>query len=585
MKKNQDNNSSLKVFLRLLSYSYKFKALFFWAVIFSLISVIFSVIGPLIVSDAVKFMTGDNFLLSGLLVYVKRLAVIYLFAAAFNYAYGLLTNILTQNTIRNIRDELFTKLSKMPVKFLDQNKTGVLIGNIINDVETVGEGMISNITLLFMCSATVCVTLVSMFILDPIIALIVVCLTPLALLTAYSLSKLSKRYFSQTQKNLGLLNAVSNEMISGQKIVKAYLYEETAKRKFAETNDALYSTSVKSQFLSSMVNPLVRYIGLFTYISVGIFCVFFSVPINITTAFLMYSNQYARPFTDITSVITQLQSAIAAAERIFSVLNEKEDTEDRENAVTLNNFRGDVVFDNVDFSYSEDKPLIKGFSLSVSKGQKIAIVGPTGSGKTTLVNLLMRFYDVDGGAIFLDGYNVKDIKRESLHRAFGMVLQDAYLFTGTIKENIAYGKEGATEEEIIEAAKNADCYDFVTNLKDGFDTIISDGLMNISKGQKQLIFIARIMLNIPPLLILDEATSSIDTYIEMRIKNVFDSMMKGRTSFVVAHRLSTILNADLILVMNNGNVIEKGSHKELMDKNGFYRKLYDSQYSVSANQQ
>jgi ATP-binding cassette subfamily B protein len=467
----------------------------------------------------------------------------------------------------------------MPIKFLDETKSGVLISNIINDVEAVGEGLISNITLLIMGAATISVTLVFMLILNPLIAGFVVFLTPLALLFAYKLAKKGKKYFSHNQKNLGLLNAVANEMITFQKTVKAYGYESEAERIFGEKNRDLYRSGISSQFLSSMVNPMIRYINIFTYIIVGFACVELGVPIEVTTAFLMYSNQYARPFMDITSVITQLQSAIAAAERVFSVMDEPTESDDKADAAVLDTFSGDIVFDNVSFSYSKDRPLIQNFSLSVKSGQKIAIVGPTGSGKTTLVNLLMRFYDVDGGAIYLDGHDIREITRDSLRRAFGMVLQDAYLYTGTIRENIAYGKAGATDEEVVVAAKRANCYDFIMNLQDGFDTVVADGLTNISKGQKQLIFIARIMLNIPPLLILDEATSSIDTYVERRIKKVFDGMMKGRTSFVVAHRLSTILNADLILVMKDGNVIEKGTHGELMEMKGFYFELYNSQYN------
>jgi ABC-type multidrug transport system fused ATPase/permease subunit len=536
------------------------------------------VLGPMIVSDAVRLIKAGGFELSALYPHIFRLTAVYSAASVFNYAYGLSTNILTQNTIGNIRNALFFKLSKMPVKFIDENKTGVLISNIINDVDTVGEGMISNITLFFMGASTVAVTIVSMFVLDYRIALGVVAMTPVALFTAYCLAKRGKKHFSRNQKNLGLLNAVSNEMISAQKTVKAYLYEASAEEKFGAVNRELYLSGIKSQFLSSLVNPLVRYISTATYVVVGSICVMVGADISVAAAFLMYSNQYARPFMDITSVITQLQSAIAAAERVFGVLDASEETADAEGAAVLTDVRGDIVFDDVSFSYSKDKPLIKNFSLSVSRGQKVAVVGPTGSGKTTLVNLLMRFYDVDGGAIYIDGHDIRDIERRSLRRAFGMVLQDAYLFTGTIGDNIAYGKEGASEEEIIAAAKNADCYDFIVNLPDGFDTVISDGLMNISKGQKQLIFIARIMLNLPPLLILDEATSSIDTYIEKRIKNAFDGLMKGRTSFVVAHRLSTILNADLILVMKDGDVVEKGTHAELIELNGFYSRIYHSQF-------
>jgi ABC-type multidrug transport system fused ATPase/permease subunit len=533
----------------------------------------------MIVSEAVKLMKTDGFSMQEIIKTVGKLLAVYIPAAGFNYAYALSTNVLTQKIVRNIRNGLFVKLSKMPIKFIDENKSGILISNIINDVETVGEGLVSNITLFVMGASTITATLVFMLLLNPLIAVFVVVLTPLALFGAYKLAKSGKKYFSRNQKNLGLLNAVANEMITYQKTVKAYGYENEAERIFGEKNLELYKSGISSQFLSSMVNPMIRYISIFTYIIVGFACVEMGVPIEVTTAFLMYSNQYARPFMDITSVITQLQSAIAAAERIFSVMDEQAEADDAADAAVLDTFKGDVVFDDVSFSYSKDKPLIKNFSLKVESGQKIAIVGPTGSGKTTLVNLLMRFYDVDVGAIYLDGHDIRNITRDSLRRAFGMVLQDAYLYTGTIKENIAYGKAGATDEEVVVAAKRANCYDFVMNLQDGFDTVISDGLTNISKGQKQLIFIARIMLNIPPLLILDEATSSIDSYVERRIKNVFDGMMKGRTSFVVAHRLSTILNADLILVMKDGNVIEKGTHTELMEMKGFYFELYNSQYA------
>ena len=573
------SSSSIKVFLRVLSYSYKYKALFFAAVAFSLVSVVFSVMGPRLVGEAVGLIkTGSGFDLTAVRAVVIKLLAVYVLAAVFGYAHALATNVLTQYTIRNLRNTLFIKLTEMPVQYLDSQKTGDLISRLINDVEAVGDGLISNVALFLTGSSMIIGTIVSMMLENFSISLVVLCLTPLAFLVSYRLARSGKRYFGETQRNIGALNAVANEMITGQKTVKAYLYERTAESKFADVNAKLHASSVKSQFISSMVNPIVRYIGIITYGVVGIVCVAMGISVDVTTAFLMYSNQYARPFMDVTSVVTQLQSAVAAAERIFAVLDRPSEPRDSENAVTLCGIAGDVLFDNVSFSYIKEKPLIKNLSISVKRGQKVAVVGPTGSGKTTLVNLLMRFYDVDSGAIYLDGHDIRNIARDSLRHSFGMVLQDAYLTTGTVRENIAYGKPEASEEEIIEAAKNANCYDFISALPEGLDTVVSDSLMNVSKGQKQLIFLARIMLNLPPLLILDEATSNIDTYIEARIKNVFDNMMKGRTSFVVAHRLSTVLNADLILVMNDGNVVEQGTHKELMEKKGFYSELYNSQY-------
>lgn len=458
------------------------------------------------------------------------------------------------------------------------------MSRIINDIDQISTGLIQGFSQLFTGIITILGTLGIMIAINFKIALVVVLMTPLSLFVGGFIAKHSKAMFTEQSKIRGEITGYIQEMVGNQKLVKAFSYEDNSQEKFEEINSRLYTSGVKSQFFSSLTNPCTRFVNGIVYATVGIISAISAINGNISigkiSSFLNYANQYTKPFNEISSVITELQSALASAERVFEVLDEEDEIKDKENAIDLKECDGNIEIKDVSFSYNPDVKLIENFNLSVKKGEKIAIVGPTGCGKTTLINLLMRFYNIDSGEIFISGHNINDITRKSSRAMFGMVLQETWLYSGTIKENIAYGKPDTTDEEIIEAAKMAHAHEFITRLPNGYDTKISGDGNNISQGQKQLLCIARIMLTKPPMLILDEATSSIDTRTEIFIQNAFNKMMEGRTSFIVAHRLSTIKEADLILVMNKGHIIEQGTHEELIEKNGFYANLYNSQFSV-----
>lgn len=501
----------------------------------------------------------------------------------------LLQNIFTQKlayrTIRDIRNKSIESIESVPLSYIDGNDKGDILSRVITDVTEISDGLLLGFTQLFNGIVTIVATLVIMLVLSWKIALAVVVLTPLSLFVARYVSKITAGQFKTQAGKRGEMTSLVDEMVGNQKVVKAFSREDKNEADFAVINEDLKACGTKATFYSALTNPSTRFINNVIYIAVGLIGAMIVIAdpngftVGTLTAFLMYATRYTKPFNEISGVITELQSAFTSAKRIFELLDAPREEPDADDALTLENTKGKVTLKNVEFSYDKNVELIKDLNLNVKPGQHIAIVGPTGCGKTTIINLLMRFYDADGGEISVDGLPIKDIKRNSLRASYGMVLQETWLKKGTVKENIAYGSPDADEKSIIEAAKNAHADSFIKRLPDGYDTVISDEAGGISEGQKQLLCIARIMLNLPNMLILDEATSSIDTRTEQKIQSAFDAMMKGRTSFIVAHRLSTIKNADRILVMNKGRVLEQGTHKDLLEKQGFYYNLYNSQFA------
>ncbi|HEX9026204.1 MAG TPA: ABC transporter ATP-binding protein, partial [Clostridium sp.] len=479
----------------------------------------------------------------------------------------------------------FNKLNTLPFKYIDSNAHGDIISKIVNDVDAVSDGLLQGLTQLFTGVVTIILTLVFMLSISPVITLVVVLVTPLSLLVASFIAKRSNKMFKEQSKTQGELSGYIEEMIGNQKIINAFDHGSASINKFKEINSRLYNCGVKAQFYSSLSNPSTRFVNGLVYASVGvigtIYAILGTISIGNIASFLTYANQYTKPFNEITSVISQLQTALSSSKRLFDLLDEKSEKGDLDKSVNKTTCIGNIDFSNVCFSYNNSRKLIENFNLKVQSGDKIAIVGPTGSGKTTLVNLLMRFYDVNSGTIKIDGIPINNLTKDNLRHLFGMVLQETWLYTGTISDNISYGKRDATMEEIIYAAKKAKAHNFIMKLPNGYDTLVSEGGSNISAGQKQLLCIARIMLVNPPMLILDEATSSIDTRTEINIQEAFNKIMIGRTSFIVAHRLSTIRQADIILVLKDGKIIEQGNHDDLLSKNGFYKTLYNSQFSIN----
>ena len=499
--------------------------------------------------------------------------------ALFTWGMTVFTNALSNHSIEKMRKDAFGKISKLPLKFFDGHSHGDIISRLTNDIDAVSEGLLQGITQLFSGIVTVVGSLVLMFLLDWRITLCVIVITIICIFVSKAIATNSGKMFRLQAQTIGELNGYVSETVGNLKVVKAFGYEDKSSEVFGEINSRLYDCGQKAQFYSSLVNPTTRYINNLAYISVGVLGGFAALAghlsVGIISSFLIYATQFARPINDMTSILTQLQSAQAAAARIFALGEIEPETPD-EDRPELEVKNGEVMFKDVDFSYNKDKELIKDLNIVAKQGQRVAIVGPTGAGKTTIVNLLMNFYGVDKGTIFVDGQAIDSVQRDSLRKNFGMVLQDTWLFAGTVKENIAYGKEGATDEEIINAAKAASAHGFIKRLPNGYDTMITEDGGNLSSGQKQLLTIARAMLSDPKILILDEATSNVDTMTEQRIQKAFLKMMEGRTSFIIAHRLSTIREADLILVMDKGRIIEQGTHNELLAKNGFYTKLYNS---------
>lgn len=548
------------------------------------VSVAAQLLVPILCGNAIDFMIGEGKVdFKGVGTIITAIAVATIITAFAQWAMAACNNKITFGVSRDLRNASIHKIQKLPLSYLDAHPSGDLVSRVIADVDTFADGLLMGFTQLFTGVLTIIGTLGFMVSVNPLITLVVVCLTPLSLFVANFIAKHTYHYFRQQTVVRGNQTAYVNEMVEGMKVVQAFGQEEESLEKFDELNEQLRDTSLKAVFFSSLTNPCTRFVNNLVYAAVGLAGALYTVAGGITVGqlsiFLSYANQYSKPFNEISSVVTELQNAIACADRVFQLLDEEDQIKETDTVLVSD---GHVELENVSFRYVADRPLIEHLSLDVKPGQRIAIVGPTGCGKTTLINLLMRFYDVDGGKIEVAGKDIRDVSRKSLRQNYGMVLQETWLKAGTIRENIAYGKPDATDEEIIAAAKASHAHSFIKRLPDGYDTMIAEDGGNISQGQKQLLCIARVMLCLPPMLILDEATSSIDTRTEVRIQAAFARMMEGRTSFIVAHRLSTIREADVILVMKDGHIIEQGNHDSLMAQNGFYAHLYNSQFEETA---
>ena len=537
---------------------------------------------PILCGDAIDLMLGKgNVDFAGVGRIIVEVLVVAVVAAFAQWLLSVCNNRITFSVSRDLRNETLRKIQTLPLSYLDSHPSGDIVSRMVADVDTFADGLLMGFTQLFSGVLTILGTLLFMLSENVVITLVVVCITPLSLLVASFLAKRSYKYFQGQSSVRGEQTALVNEMIEGQKVVQAFGHEAESLDAFDEVNGRLHDVSLKAIFFSSMTNPATRFVNNIVYAGVGLVGALYAVRGGITigqlSVFLNYANQYTKPFNEISGVVTELQNALACAARVFELLDADDQIPEAENAAVLQP-DGHVQLEDVSFRYLPDRPLIEGLSLDVKPGQRIAIVGPTGCGKTTLINLLMRFYDVNGGAIKVSGTDIRSVTRASLRGSYGMVLQDTWLRAGTVRENIAYGKPDATLEEVVAAAKAAHADSFIRRLPEGYDTVIAEDGGNISQGQKQLLCIARVMLCLPPMLILDEATSSIDTRTEVRIQKAFARMMQGRTSFIVAHRLSTIREADVILVMKDGHIVEQGNHDELLAAGGFYAKLYNSQF-------
>ena len=575
---------NFSVLKRLLTYIKPYKGYLILTFISAILSVAFTLLNPVLIGKAIDhILSPGNVEYDKLLPILMYLGISILLCSIFQLAMTRCTNIITYKTIKDIRIETFNKLNRLPLKYIDGNPHGDIISRVINDIDQISDGLIQGFSQLFTGVITIVGTIFFMLSINVSITIVVILITPLSLFVASFIAKHSHSMFKKQSSIRGELTGYIEELIGNQKVVKAFSYENEAQKDFEEINNRLYDFGVKAQFYSALTNPCTRFVNGVVYAFVGIIGAISAIRGNLSvgqiSSFLSYANQYTKPFNEISGVVTEFQAALASASRVFEIIDEEEEKADKETATVMNNCAGNIEIKNLSFSYSKEKELIKNFNLSVKPGDSIAIVGPTGCGKTTLINLLMRFYNVNSGEITIDSVNIDNITRKSTRGLYGMVLQDTWLYSGTIRDNIAYGKSDATLEEVIEASKAAHAHSFIKKLPNGYDTIISDDGGNLSAGQKQLLCIARVMLSKPPMLILDEATSSIDTRTEIYIQKAFNKLMNDRTSFVVAHRLSTIKEADLIIVMKDGNIIEQGKHEELLAKGGFYSNLYNSQFA------
>lgn len=555
------------------------------SILLALVNVVLTLYVPILIGDAVDYIIGvDNVDFDAIMKVLIRFGIVVAFTAAAQWLMNLSNNRITYCVVRDIRTDAFLHLQKLPVGYIDSHPHGDTISRIINDIDQFSDGLLMGFNQLFSGVLTIIGTLFFMLTTNVKITVIVVLLTPLSLFIAAYIAKNTFQMFRRQSEARGELTSFINEMVGNQKVVQAFAHENEAEADFEKLNEDLGSYSLRATFFSSLVNPSTRFVNGLVYAGVGIFgaigVIHRSLSVGQLTTFLNYANQYTKPFNEISGVVTEFQNSLASASRVFELLDEPALMPDRADAVELADTNGKVDLHDVNFSYTKERPLIEHLNLEVKPGQRIAIVGPTGCGKSTLINLLMRFYDIDEGSICVDGTSIYEIKRDSLRRNYGMVLQETWLKSGTIRENICYGKPDAADDEILAAAKKAHAHSFIKRMPEGYDTIISEDGGNLSQGQKQLLCIARVMLTLPPMLILDEATSSIDTRTEIKIQKAFELMMKGRTSFIVAHRLSTIKEADCILVMKDGHIIEQGTHEELLAAAGFYSQLYESQFQV-----
>ncbi|MBP3279933.1 MAG: ABC transporter ATP-binding protein [Butyrivibrio sp.] len=576
MKKN-----TLKKVLRYVS---KYHFLIALSMILAVLTALLSLYVPILAGNAIDLLTGKgavNF--QKVTQILVRIAICVLGISFAQWYMNRINNRITFNVVRDVRKDAFERLQVLPLSYLDRKPTGEIVSRIISDVDLFADGLLMGFTQLFTGVVTIIGTLAFMFYLNWSIAAIVVVLTPLSLLLARFIATKSFALFKEQSSARSDQTAFVDEMVGNLSVVKAFAHEDENLSVFDKINDRLEESSIKATFISSLTNPGTRFINNIVYAAVALFgsfaCLAGGMTVGGLTIFLSYANQYTKPFNEISGVITELQNALACAERVFELIDEKAEDADDSFDELHKNLDGNVKIEDVSFSYDKKMSLIEGLNLDIKKGERVAIVGPTGSGKTTLINLLMRFYDVDQGSINIDGHDIRLLKRKDLRSNFGMVLQETWLRSGTIKENITLGREGFTDEEIIEAAKASHAHSFIKRLPEGYNTVISENGGSLSQGQKQLLCITRVMLKVPPMLILDEATSSIDTRTEIRIQKAFNKMMQGRTSFIVAHRLSTIREADVILVMKDGHIIEQGGHRQLLDKKGFYSELYNSQFA------
>lgn len=583
--KKERNGSSKNIMKQVLNHIGKYKFYLAFSIVMAAVSVILTLYIPILTGQAVDCIVGAGAVdFDGIWEILKTMVVMILLTAVVQWLMNTSNNKIAYQVVRDVRDEAFRKLEILPLKYIDGHSHGDIVSRIIADVDQFSDGLLLGFTQLFTGVVTIVGTLLFMLSINVPTTIVVVILTPLSFFIA---GFIAKRTFSMSKlqsETRGEQTALINEMIDNEKIVKAFGQEDMVIGKFDEINQRLEKASVKAIFFSSLTNPCTRFVNSLVYAGVGILGAFLAIGGYITvgqlTSFLSYANQYTKPFNEISGVITELQTALACAGRVFEFIEEEPQIPEAADAVSLTAPKGQISMKNVQFSYNPDQKLIQNFNLDVKPGQRVAIVGPTGCGKTTVINLLMRFYDVNGGSICIDGVDIRDMTRKSLRDSFGMVLQETWLHAGTIRDNIVMGKPNATDEEVIAAAKAAHAHSFIKRLPQGYETVINEDGGSLSQGQKQLLCITRVMLCLPPMLILDEATSSIDTRTEIKISQAFQTMMKGRTSFIVAHRLSTIREADIILVMKDGNIIEQGNHTTLLQKkNGFYANLYQSQFA------
>lgn len=583
MSKETKKASQKETIGKILCYIRKYWVLVGISLVLAALTVAFTLYIPILTGNAVDLIIGKNNVdFPAIFSIMKRIAVVMILTAIAQWVMNTCNNYITYHVVQDIRQDAFAKLEILPLKYLDRQSYGDIVSRIIADVDTFADGLLMGFTQLFTGVITIGGTLVFMLLTNIPITLVVVCITPVSFLVAKFIAKSTHNMFKLQSETRGEQTALIEEMIGNQKIVKTFSQEEEAIERFDEINERLGECSLRATFFSSLTNPATRFVNSLVYAGVAVFGGFVAIKsgaaggitVGRLSCLLSYANQYTKPFNEISSVITELQNALVCASRIFELIEEEPQIPDAEDARVLENAQGIVELRDVYFSYVPEKKLIQDFSLSVKPGQRVAIVGPTGCGKTTVINLLMRFYDVNSGSIKVDGTDIREMTRGSLRTNFGMVLQETWLRSGTIMDNIRMGKPDATREEVIEAAKEAHAHGFIKRLPQGYDTVINEDGGSLSQGQKQLLCIARVMLCLPPMLILDEATSSIDTRTELRIQNAFSRMMEGRTSFIVAHRLSTIREADIILVMKDGNIIEQGNHESLLKLGGFYAELY-----------